>query len=96
MLLTSHAKYRLLQTDRERKSTVRCVTVFKASPTWRPPNTLQQCVPCLTNIVFMAQGDVRKTEDAERWVRETVATFGRLDILVNCAAGNFLVGVQGY
>ena len=37
------------------------------------------------------QGDVRKAEDAERWVREAVERFGRLDILVNCAAGNFLV-----
>jgi hypothetical protein len=37
------------------------------------------------------QGDVRKSADSERWVRETVAKFGRLDILVNCAAGNFLV-----
>jgi NAD(P)-dependent dehydrogenase (short-subunit alcohol dehydrogenase family) len=38
-----------------------------------------------------AQGDVRKADDCERWVREAVGRFGRLDILVNCAAGNFLV-----
>jgi len=34
---------------------------------------------------------VRKADDCERWVREAVGRFGRLDILVNCAAGNFLV-----
>ena len=38
-----------------------------------------------------AQGDVRKADDCERWVRGAAARFGRLDILVNCAAGNFLV-----
>lgn len=37
------------------------------------------------------QGDVRKAADCERWVQEATARFGRLDVLVNCAAGNFLV-----
>lgn len=37
------------------------------------------------------QGDVRKADDVVRWVKEAVETFGQLDILVNCAAGNFLV-----
>lgn len=32
-------------------------------------------------------GDVRKAEDSQRWVRDTVALWGGLDILVNCAAG---------
>ncbi len=41
-----------------------------------------------------AQGDVRKYEDCERAVRETVARFGRLDVLVNCAAGNFLATAE--
>ncbi|KAI3424239.1 hypothetical protein D9Q98_009595 [Chlorella vulgaris] len=36
------------------------------------------------------QGDVRRYEDCERMAGEAVARFGRLDILVNCAAGNFL------
>ena len=40
---------------------------------------------------WMLQGDVRKAADCERWVQETTARFGRLDVLVNCAAGNFLV-----
>ncbi|MDY3551294.1 SDR family NAD(P)-dependent oxidoreductase [Gemmata sp. JC717] len=30
-------------------------------------------------------GDVTKVEDRERIVRDTVATFGRLDVLINCA-----------
>lgn len=36
------------------------------------------------------EGDVRKIEDAARVVELTVKQFGRLDILVNGAAGNFL------
>lgn len=37
------------------------------------------------------QGDVRKNADTERWVQDAVARFGHLDIVINCAAGNFLV-----
>ncbi len=40
---------------------------------------------------LLGQGDVRKNQDCERWVEETCAKLGGLDILVNCAAGNFLV-----
>ncbi|KAJ4822001.1 hypothetical protein Tsubulata_007555 [Turnera subulata] len=40
------------------------------------------------------QGDVRKKEDANRVVEATVKHFGRLDILVNAAAGNFLVAAE--
>ena len=37
------------------------------------------------------QGDVRRYEDCERMVGAALSRFGgRLDILVNCAAGNFL------
>jgi peroxisomal 2,4-dienoyl-CoA reductase len=36
------------------------------------------------------QGDVRSPEACQGWVRDTVQQFGHLDILVNCAAGNFL------
>ena len=36
------------------------------------------------------EGDVRKTDNAARVVELTVKQFGRLDILVNAAAGNFL------
>ena len=41
----------------------------------------------------MAQGDVRKSQDCERWLKETCDRLGGLDILINCAAGNFLVGL---
>ncbi|KAF3436983.1 hypothetical protein FNV43_RR19736 [Rhamnella rubrinervis] len=37
------------------------------------------------------EGDVRKQDDAKRVVESTFQHFGRLDILVNAAAGNFLV-----
>ncbi|KAK9275101.1 hypothetical protein L1049_022360 [Liquidambar formosana] len=40
------------------------------------------------------EGDVRKQEDAKRVVESTIKHFGRLDILVNAAAGNFLVSAE--
>lgn len=40
------------------------------------------------------QGDVRKQQDAKRVVESTVEHFGKLDILVNAAAGNFLVSPE--
>ncbi|KAL6562432.1 hypothetical protein OROGR_003439 [Orobanche gracilis] len=40
------------------------------------------------------EGDVRKREDAQRVVEATVKHFGKLDILVNAAAGNFLVSAE--
>ncbi|PPS09557.1 hypothetical protein GOBAR_AA11081 [Gossypium barbadense] len=40
------------------------------------------------------EGDVRKQEDARRVVESTVKNFGCLDILVNAAAGNFLVSAE--
>ncbi|GAB4813304.1 hypothetical protein N2152v2_000350 [Parachlorella kessleri] len=36
------------------------------------------------------QGDVRSYDSCEKMVAEAAQHFGRLDILVNCAAGNFL------
>ncbi|KAK4837759.1 hypothetical protein QYF36_008233 [Acer negundo] len=39
-------------------------------------------------------GDVRKQEDAKRVAESTFKHFGRLDILVNAAAGNFLVSAE--
>jgi peroxisomal 2,4-dienoyl-CoA reductase len=41
------------------------------------------------NVVWFS-GDVRKEEDARAAVKLAVDTFGGLDTLVNCAAGNFL------
>ncbi|KAF3961097.1 hypothetical protein ACB098_11G020600 [Castanea mollissima] len=40
------------------------------------------------------EGDVRKQEDAKRVVESTFKHFGSLDILVNAAAGNFLVSAE--
>lgn len=40
------------------------------------------------------EGDVRKRDDAVRVIELTVKHFGRLDILVNAAAGNFLVPAE--
>ncbi|XP_059438884.1 peroxisomal 2,4-dienoyl-CoA reductase [(3E)-enoyl-CoA-producing]-like [Corylus avellana] len=40
------------------------------------------------------EGDVRKREDAVRVLESTIKHFGRLDILVNSAAGNFLVAAE--
>ncbi|KAI0495604.1 hypothetical protein KFK09_021906 [Dendrobium nobile] len=40
------------------------------------------------------KGDVRKQEDAARAVQSTVEHFGRLDILVNGAAGNFITSPE--
>lgn len=60
--------------------------------------------PVLDSAVFALQslgiqavgfeGDVRKPEDAKRVVESTVKHLGRLDILVNAAAGNFLVSAE--
>lgn len=40
------------------------------------------------------EGDVRKPEDAKRVVESTFQRFGRIDILVNAAAGNFLSAAE--
>lgn len=40
------------------------------------------------------EGDVRKQEDARRVVELTYQHFGRIDILVNAAAGNFLAAAE--
>ncbi|MED6162507.1 hypothetical protein PIB30_071117 [Stylosanthes scabra] len=39
-------------------------------------------------------GDVRKQEDAARVLESTYKHFGKIDILVNAAAGNFLVAAE--
>ena len=40
--------------------------------------------------VLTVQTDVRKPDDVDRMVAETAARFGRIDILINNAAGNFI------
>lgn len=44
--------------------------------------------------VLAVQMDVRNTDDVERMVTEAVAHFGRIDYLVNNAAGNFVVAAE--
>ena len=51
-------------------------------------------LPFCVYIETSLQGDVRKAEDVLKWVKEATERFGRLSILVNCAAGNFLVSLS--
>lgn len=37
---------------------------------------------------------MRKADDCARWAEVTVRHFGGIDILVNCAAGNFLAAAE--
>ncbi|XP_047947469.1 peroxisomal 2,4-dienoyl-CoA reductase [(3E)-enoyl-CoA-producing]-like [Salvia hispanica] len=63
----------------------------------RRRNVLDGAVSALTALGIPAigfEGDVRKLEDAKRVVEATVGHFGRLDILVNAAAGNFLAAAE--
>lgn len=59
----------------------------------RRKNVLEEAVNQLEKEGIEAiytQGDVRKKEDAVKAVEATIAKFGRLDVLINGAAGNFL------
>ncbi|KAL6975016.1 2,4-dienoyl-CoA reductase [(2E)-enoyl-CoA-producing] [Sarracenia purpurea var. burkii] len=63
----------------------------------RRKQVLDSAVSSLRSLSIPAvgfEGDVRKQEDAKRVVESTVKHFGRLDILVNAAAGNFLVSAE--
>ncbi|KAL5773623.1 hypothetical protein ACOSQ2_013547 [Xanthoceras sorbifolium] len=63
----------------------------------RRRNVLDSAVASLHSLGIPAigfEGDVRKREDAVRVLESTVKQFGRLDILVNAAAGNFLVPAE--
>lgn len=40
------------------------------------------------------QGDVRSAQACEGWVQAVAREWGRLDVLVNCAAGNFLATAE--
>lgn len=39
-------------------------------------------------------GDVRKKDDVVKVLEATIERFGKLDILVNAAAGNFLIPAE--
>ncbi|KAK6149543.1 hypothetical protein DH2020_017068 [Rehmannia glutinosa] len=63
----------------------------------RRKNVVDEAVSALKSAGIPAvgfEGDVRRQEDAERVVEATVKHFGKLDILVNAAAGNFLVSAE--
>lgn len=49
---------------------------------------------CWPENSFGLQGDIRKEADVKKWVQQTLERHDRLDILVNCAAGNFLVSCR--
>ncbi|KAK3042645.1 hypothetical protein RJ639_000897, partial [Escallonia herrerae] len=63
----------------------------------RRKSVLDSAVSTLQSLGIRAvgfEGDVRKQEDAKRVVESTIKHFGKLDILVNGAAGNFLVSSE--
>ncbi|KAL0306098.1 UNVERIFIED_CONTAM: Peroxisomal 2,4-dienoyl-CoA reductase [Sesamum radiatum] len=63
----------------------------------RRKTVLDDAVSALKSLGIPAvgfEGDVRKWEDAQRVCEATVKHFGKLDILVNAAAGNFLVAAE--
>ncbi|KAL1814151.1 hypothetical protein ACET3Z_024216 [Daucus carota] len=63
----------------------------------RRKSVLDSAVASLRSLGIQAvgfEGDVRKQEDAKRVVESTIKHFGKLDILVNAAAGNFLVSAE--
>ncbi|XP_010941675.1 peroxisomal 2,4-dienoyl-CoA reductase [(3E)-enoyl-CoA-producing] [Elaeis guineensis] len=63
----------------------------------RRRNVLDAAVAALQSEGIQAiglEGDVRKREDATRVIETTVRHFGKLDILVNGAAGNFLASPE--
>ncbi|CAK0787667.1 hypothetical protein CVIRNUC_010889 [Coccomyxa viridis] len=65
--------------------------------TGRRQPVLDSAVEALTSEGIKAigvQGDVRKSQDCERWLKETCDRLGGLDILINCAAGNFLASAE--
>src|SRR5690625_7606127 len=47
-----------------------------------------------TGDIFMFPMDVRKPEDVERMVKETVDKYGSMDHLVNNAGGNFVCAAE--
>ncbi|DBA01739.1 TPA: hypothetical protein N0F65_010149 [Lagenidium giganteum] len=52
-------------------------------------DTVDQAIAQGATAMFV-QGDVRSEDSAKEAVRKVVDAFGKLDVLVNCAAGNFL------
>jgi 2,4-dienoyl-CoA reductase [(3E)-enoyl-CoA-producing], peroxisomal len=77
----------------------RCLGIHgcKVAVCGRRQNVLDEAVMDLKSSGVDAigvQGDVRKEADCNRWVSEVLNMFGSLSILINCAAGNFLVAAE--
>ncbi|KAL7241487.1 hypothetical protein ACSBR1_014142 [Camellia fascicularis] len=63
----------------------------------RRKKVLASAVSALRSLGIQAiglEGDVRNRDDAVRVLESTIKHFGKLDILVNAAAGNFLVPAE--
>ncbi|GAU16900.1 hypothetical protein TSUD_368500 [Trifolium subterraneum] len=63
----------------------------------RRKQVLQSAVSVLQSLSIPAvafEGDVRKQDDAARVIESTFKHFGKIDILVNAAAGNFLAAAE--
>ncbi|WJX93264.1 2,4-dienoyl-CoA reductase [(2E)-enoyl-CoA-producing] [Trifolium repens] len=63
----------------------------------RRKQVLQSAVSVLQSLSIPAvafEGDVRKQQDAARVIESTFKHFGKIDILVNAAAGNFLAAAE--
>ena len=62
--------------------------------TGRRAEVLQQTAQEMANAtgaqVLAVAGDVRNIEDVERVLNESITRFGRVDVLLNNAAGNFV------
>ncbi|MCB1052679.1 MAG: SDR family oxidoreductase [Acidobacteria bacterium] len=62
--------------------------------TGRNLEKLQAAAESLGPNVRYAQGDVRQAEDVNRTVQDHLSAHGRIDFLINNAAGNFLCPVE--
>ncbi|MBI2164789.1 MAG: SDR family oxidoreductase [Chloroflexi bacterium] len=56
--------------------------------------TVAQEVRALGGHALPVKADVRVPEEIEAMVNRTVAEFGRVDILVNCAGGNYFTPIE--
>ena len=62
--------------------------------TGRDPEKLAAAATELGEGVITSAGDVRKTEDVARNLNDHMEQYGRIDFLVNNAAGNFLCRIE--
>lgn len=62
--------------------------------TGRSSEKLEAAVASLSGEIALAAGDVRRPEDVERGLQTHLARFGKVDFLINNAAGNFLCPLE--